>query len=169
MPASQRSTLARSLSASFDKEGPRLAALRVLSGLLQKPVKVARVPSHGQVSEGQFAYRPNKPQIMALVTRLTPGFASKYTVLIRNGTGEAGIGALVRARLGALDANLPSPGNAKTFEYKRTQILAGEQALAVAEDVRAILGRGVVLSGQGLPPNDVVVIIGADLKAKDLQ
>ncbi len=39
----------------------------------------------------------------------------------------------------------------------------------MAEEVRAILGRGVVLSGQDLPATTLVVIIGADLKAKDLQ
>jgi len=35
--------------------------------------------------------------------------------------------------------------------------------------VRVILGRGVVLSGQNLPATTLVIIIGSDLKAKDLQ
>jgi len=39
----------------------------------------------------------------------------------------------------------------------------------VAGEVRAILGRGVVLEGDGLGPTTVVVIVGKDLTAKDLQ
>ncbi len=39
----------------------------------------------------------------------------------------------------------------------------------MAEDVRAILGRGVVLDGKDLEPTTVVVIVGKDLTAKDLQ
>ena len=40
----------------------------------------------------------------------------------------------------------------------------------MAEDVRAILGRGVVLDGgDQVGPTTVVVIVGKDLTAKDLQ
>jgi len=169
MTADRRNAVADSLSAGVADEQQRLAAQRAFAGLLDKPVKVRRLPSRGKVSEGQFAFRPDRPRIMALVTRLTPTFGAEYTVLVRNGTGEAGIGQLVRNKLASLNAQLPTPGNADSFNYKRTEILAGEEALSVAEDVRAILGRGVVLSGKGLPPRSVVVIIGADLKAKDLQ
>jgi len=130
---------------------------------------VERIPSRGVVSEGQFAFRPDRSQIMTDITRLAPGFGPRYTIIIRNGTGELGIGALVRERLEVLEAQLPAPTNADEFDYKRTQILAGSKALALAEDVRAILARGVVLSGSDLPDTTLVVIIGADLKAKDLQ
>ena len=130
---------------------------------------VARLPSKGVVSEGQFAFRPDRARVMTDVTRLAPGFAARYTILVTNGTGEAGIGILVRERLAVLDAKLPSPSNAGSFDYERTQILAGSDALAMAEDVRAILGRGVVLSGEELPATTLVVIVGADLDAKDLQ
>jgi len=90
-------------------------------------------------------------------------------VLVRNGSGELGIGDLVAAKLATLDVNLPAPTNADSFTYARTQILAGEDALPVAEDVRAILGRGVVLDGNELGPTTVMVIVGKDLTAKDLQ
>jgi hypothetical protein len=35
----------------------------------------------------------------------------------------------------------------------------------VARDIRAILGRGVVLDGPGLPDGTVQVIVGDDFKA----
>ena len=145
------------------------AARQALNGLLSGRVAIERFPSTGVVSEGQFAFRPDPSMIMSEVTRRVPGYAAKFTVLVRNGTGEVGVGSLVRQRLAVLDVNLPSPSNAEAFDYKQTQILAGSQALGVAEDVRAILGRGVVLSGQNLPATTLVVIIGSDLKVKDFQ
>jgi hypothetical protein len=167
--AADRRAAVASLTAGARDEEQRLAARRALSGMLARPVQVERIPSHGAVAEGQFAFRPDRSRIMTDITRLAPGFGPRYTIIIRNGTGEAGIGDLVRRRLAVLDAQLPSPSNADSFGQKRTEILAGSEALALAEDVRAILGRGVVLSGKDLPATTLVVIVGADLKAKDLQ
>jgi hypothetical protein len=166
--ADRRATVAALAAGKADEE-QRLAARRALSGLLARPVQVERIPSKGAVAEGQFAFRPDRSKIMTDITRLAPGFGPRYTIIIRNGTGEAGIGDLVRRRLEVLDAQLPTPSNADSFGQKRTEILAGSQALALAEDVRAILARGVVLSGKDLPATTLVVIVGADLKAKDLQ
>ena len=107
---------------------------------------------------------------MAQVTRWAPRYQSRYTVLVRNGNGDAGVGKLVVQRLAGLDVNLPTPGNAPSFDYSQTQILAGSDALAVAQDIRAILGRGVVLAGgDKVPPTTVVVIVGKDLRTKDLR
>lgn len=107
---------------------------------------------------------------MAQVTRWVPGYQSKFTVLVRNGNGDAGVGKLVVQRLAGLDVNLPTPGNAPSFDYSETQILAGSDSLAVAEDVRAILGHGVVLAGgDTVPPTTIVVIVGKDLRIKDLR
>lgn len=167
--ADQRSLVVDGLVAAVPDEQRRIAVRRALGGLLASPVEVSRIPAVGQSAEGQFAFRPDRSRIMTEITRLAPGFTGRYTILIRNGTGEAGVGGLVRQRLAVLDAALPSPANADSFEYERTQILAGEGALAVAEDVRAILGRGVVLSGGQLPARTLVVIVGADLRARDLQ
>jgi hypothetical protein len=167
--AADRRRITSSLAATAGDDDRQLAARRVLNGLLERPVEVQRIPSKGAVTEGQFAFRPDRSRIMTDITRLAPGFGPRYTIIIRNGTGEAGVGALVRKKLAVLDAQLPSPANAEDFGYERTQILAGSKALALAEDVRAILARGVVLSGQDVPATTLVVIIGADLKAKDLQ
>ena len=70
-------------------------------------------------------------------------------------------------RLASLDVNLPKPLNADTFTYKQTQILAGADTLPVARDIRAILGRGVVLDGSDLPEGTIRVIVGDDFQAPE--
>jgi hypothetical protein len=169
LTASQRAAAVSAVVGTSLDDRAATAARQVLSGLLAGRVAIERFPANGVVSEGQFAFRPDPSQIMSEVTRRIPGYAAKFTVLVRNGTGEVGIGMLVRQRLAVLDVNLPSPTNAEAFDYKQTQILAGSEALGVAQDVRVILGHGVVLSGQDLPATTLVVIIGSDLKVKDLQ
>ena len=96
-------------------------------------------------------------------------FNAPYTVAVENGSGVLGIGTMVVNRLAGLNVNLPAVRNAASFNYNVTQILAGAKAFGVANQVRGILGRGVVLTGSGLPDTTVVVIVGKDLKAKDLQ
>jgi len=130
---------------------------------------VARVPSTSRVAEGQFAFVPDPEGIMADITRRAPGYRGRATVLVRNGTGAVGIGEAVRRRLSVLDVDLPPSANADSFDYRQTQILAGRGALAVAEDVRAILGRGVVLDGADLPSDQVLVIVGGDVRLKDVE
>ena len=87
------------------------------------------------------------------------------TVQVLNGSGKVGVGEAVVERLASLDVNLPGPLNADSFSYRQTQILAGADTLPVARDIRAILGRGVVLDGPGLPEGTVQVIVGDDFKA----
>jgi hypothetical protein len=139
-------------------------ALKALTG---GDATVASIPSDSRVAEGQFAFLPNADDIMAAITRKAPGFRSRYTVVVRNGSGRVGVGQAVADQLAILDVNLPAPANADTFDYRQTQILPGSGALPVAEDIRAILGRGVVLDGADVPPDTVVVIVGADTKLKD--
>jgi hypothetical protein len=168
-PAQTQDGVLRGILTAFDDKTTRTAVQQTLAGLLDGHVLVERLPSHGEVSQGQFAFRPDRERIMAEVTRRIPGHSPRYTVIVQNGTGEVGIGELVRQKLSVLDVTLPSPSNADAFDYKRTEILAGTDALTVAEDVRAILGHGVVLRGDSLPATTLVVIVGADLKVKDLQ
>ena len=84
---------------------------------------------------------------------------------VRNGSGKVGVGEAVVERLASLDVNLPAPLNADSFSYRQTQILAGPDTLPVARDIRAILGRGVVLDGRELPKGTVEVIVGEDFHA----
>jgi hypothetical protein len=140
-----------------------------LKGLTGGDAFVASIPSDSRVAEGQFAFLPKADDIMAEITRKAPGFRSRYTVLVRNGSGRVGVGKAVAEQLAILNVNLPEPINADTFDYRQTQILPGSKALAVAEDIRAILGRGVVLDGADVPPDTVVVIVGADTKLPDTE
>jgi hypothetical protein len=135
-----------------------------LKGLTGGDAMVAVIPSDSRVAEGQFAFLPRGDEIMAAITRKAPGYRSRYTVQVRNGSGRVGVGTDVARQLAILDVNIPAPTNADTFDYRQTQILAGSRALPVAEEVRAILGRGVVLDGSDVPPDTVIVIVGADMK-----
>jgi hypothetical protein len=167
-PKSERERLIAEVVA--DAEGAQTSYLRqILEAATAGAAVVDRLPSGGRTTLGRFAFHPDRDRIMAEITRRVPGFTADATVLVRNGSGELGIGDAVVAKLAALDVNLPAPTNADSFTYARTQILAGEDALPVAEDVRAILGRGVVLDGSELEPTTVMVIVGKDLTAKDLQ
>ena len=134
-----------------------------LRGLTSGRATVAQVPATSRVAEGQFAFVPDPEGIMAAITRKSPAYQSRYTVLVRNGTGAVGAGEAVAKRLAVLDVNLPPVGNASSFDYRQTQIIAGRDAVPVAQDVRAILGRGVVLDGADLPTDTVVVVVGRDL------
>ncbi len=140
-----------------------------LEELVKGETFITLLPSEGRVAEGQFALVPDPERIQAAITRRAPGYDAQFTVLVRNGSGELGIGELVAEKLAVLDVKLPEPGNADSFNYSETQILASPEGLGVARDIRAILGRGVVLSGDQFPPDTIVVVVGSDLRAKDLQ
>jgi hypothetical protein len=167
-PDAERTATIESVAAAAKGEERRYLR-EILTVSTDGDPRVERLPSVGKTALGQFVYRPDRERIMAEITRRAPGFSAPATVLVRNGSGELGIGELVAERLASLDVELPETGNADSFDYRKTQILAGEDALQVAEDVRAILGRGVVLDGDQVGPTTVVVIVGKDLTAKDLQ
>ncbi|MBE0527754.1 MAG: LytR C-terminal domain-containing protein [Thermoleophilia bacterium] len=134
---------------------------RITSGAAQ----VERFPAGTRVAEGQFAFLPDPEAIMAGITRRSPEYHADVTVQVRNGSGRVGVGEAVIDRLSSLDVNLPAALNADSFSYKQTQILAGPDTLPVARDIRAILGRGVVLDGRELPKATIVVIVGDDFHA----
>ena len=168
-PADARAATARSVAASAAVQASPGAAVGsgvladALRGLTSGRATVAQVPATTRVAEGQFAFVPDPAGIMSSITRKAPNYSSRYTVLVRNGTGAVGAGEAVATRLAVLDVNLPPVGNAGSFDYRQTQIIAGRKAVPVAQDIRAILGRGVVLDGADLPADTVVVIVGKDL------
>ena len=165
-PGDVRSQAARSAASRSSGSADKWYLDDALRGLTGGDAVVDRFPSHSRVAEGQFAFVPRSDDIMAQITRKAPGYRSRYTVVVRNGSGRVGVGKDVAQQLAILDVNLPLPANADTFDYRQTQILPGSRALPVAEDIRAILGRGVVLDGADVPPDTVVVIVGADAKLK---
>ena len=155
-PAAERAGLA-GVSPS-PTAGPALS--EVLARITSGDAQVERLPSTSRVAEGQFAFVPDPEQIMAAVTRRSPAYHADVTVEVRNGSGRIGVGEAVAERLASLDVNLPAVLNADSFDYRQTQILAGPDTLPVARDIRAILGRGVVLDGTGLPKGTIQVIVG---------
>jgi len=161
-PAGERSPMAGAVTPS-PQRGPALPVVlrRIASGAAQ----VALFPAWTRVAEGQFAFLPDAEAIMAGITRRSPSYNADVTVQVRNGSGKVGVGEAVVERLSSLDVNLPAPLNADSFSYRQTQILAGPDTLAVARDIRAILGRGVVLDGPNLPKATVQVIVGDDFHA----
>ena len=164
----ERDAALERLAAGFD-EALRDDQREALAALFGGRTLVERLPSRGMTAQGQFAYRPDGELIRARITRESPTYDAPFTVIVQNGSGEVGVGRAVAERLAVLDVDLDPVTNASSFDFKATQILAGDEALAAAEDVRAILGRGVVLKGRDLPDDTIVVIVGKDLKAKDLQ
>jgi len=143
--------------------GPALAEVvgRAISGAAE----VELFPAGTRVAEGQFAFVPKPEEIQAVITRRSPAYDAAVTVQVLNGSGRVGVGEAVVQRLARLDVNPPAPLNADSFSYRQTQILAGPDTLPVARDIRAILGRGVVLDGRKLPKGTVEVIVGDDLHA----
>ncbi len=162
--ADARAATARQIAVRASGLGAKTYLADALKGLTSGTATVAQVPATSRVAEGQFAFVPDPGAIMSAITRKAPSYHSKYTVLVRNGSGAVGAGDAVAKQLAGLDVNLPPVGNADSFDYRQTQILAGRDAVPVAQGIRAILGRGVVLDGSGLPADTVVVIVGKDLK-----
>ena len=159
-PAADRSHLAGPSPSPSAWPGLSAVLARITSGDAQ----VQRFPAGTRVAEGQFAFVPDAEQIMAGITRRSPAYHAAVTVEVRNGSGKIGVAQAVVERLASLDVNLPAPLNADSFDYQQTQILAGPDTLPVARDVRAILGRGVVLDGSGLPKHTIRVIVGDDFQ-----
>ena len=145
--------------------GPSLP--EVVGAMTSGNAQVERFPASIRVAEGQSAFVPDPEAIMAGITRRSPSYNADVTVEVRNGSGKIGVGEAVVERLASLDVNLPAPLNADTFTYKQTQILAGPDTLPVARDIRAILGRGVVLDGSDLPEGTIRVIVGDDFQAPE--
>ncbi len=160
-PAGERAALA-GVSPS-PQAGPALS--EILGRITSGSAAVALFPATTRMAEGQFAFVPDPEEIQAGITRRSPAYHADVTVQVRNGSGKIGVGEAVVERLASLDVNLPKPLNADSFGYNQTQILAGPETLAVARDIRAILGRGVVLDGPDLPDGTVRVIVGDDFKA----
>ncbi len=90
LTAQQRAAAVSAAVGTTPAIDPRTAARQALNGLLSGRVSIERFPSSGVVSEGQFAFRPDTSRIMSEVTRRVPGYTAKFTVLVRNGTGEGG-------------------------------------------------------------------------------
>ena len=161
-PDGERTPLGGTASAS-PEGSPSLA--RIIDRITQGNAQVERFPTVSRVAEGQFAFIVDPDGVMSGITRRAPDYEADVTVRVLNGCGRVGVGQAAIDRLSTLDVNLPPAANADSFGYRQTQILCGPETLPLARDIRAILGRGVVLDGADLPPGTIEVIVGADFEA----
>ena len=169
VPAARQAAQIKALAAH--QQGLAVVDARdLLETLVSGRVTVTRLPSAGQVSDGQFAWRPDPTAITAQITRNAryfhaPLHGRRRERLRRPGHGRA------RREPACRSQRQPAGGAQRRVVQLRRHADPGRRARpsAVANQVRGILGRGVVLTGSGLPDTTVVVIVGKDLKAKDLQ
>lgn len=107
-----------------------------------------------------------QPETDELMGRLF-GTPIPTPVVVENGSGEAGVGELVGARIIPEGFRIVLSGNAESFRYDVTQITAtGDEHVDDAESIRDALGAGDVQVTQvpsGLA--DVVIVTGKDLEA----
>ena len=95
-PSAQQSATIKAIAARH-KGTARADARDLLGALVSGRVTVARLPSDGQTSEGQFAWRPDPAAITAQITRNAREFNAPYTVAVENGSGVLGIGTMAAA------------------------------------------------------------------------
>ena len=125
-------------------------------------------PAETRVAEGQFAFLPGPEASWPDHPPVAGATAADVTVEVRNGSGKVGVGEAVvrRARqprreppVAAQRRQLRLPADADPGRWP--------DALPVARDIRAILGRGVVLDGATCRSDTVVVIVGDDFKLRN--
>jgi anionic cell wall polymer biosynthesis LytR-Cps2A-Psr (LCP) family protein len=126
------------------------------------------------VDTGSQFYKPQINSIQQIVGRYLAASRPKGAgqpgrrVEILNGNGRPGIGQEVAKRLIPKGYRVVLDANAKSFDYKTTQIVIyseSKSAQAIARDIREALGVGdVVLSRQRQTVVDVTVVVGKDYR-----
>jgi len=82
---------------------------------------------------------------------------------VQNGSGKTGIAKKMAEKLGSLNFQIREVGNAQSFTYYETQILAPEEKSELARRVQSQLGFGrVVIEEYDSDGSDVLVIVGRD-------
>jgi hypothetical protein len=109
-----------------------------------------------------------QPDIKAIAALVRQSFAAPGAPLIRvvvlNGNGRPGMGALIATRLAPLGYRVVAAQNAPSFRMQSTKVVAGTDSfIPQAEEVVAALGLGKVYVGQQFTGiADVTIIVGKD-------
>jgi len=146
--------------ASFASAGPDLRSYRALPVASVGSGEDAAFRVDQQRYDGELArlLAPSRP----------PGAAATpVRVQILNGNGQPEIGLAVAQVLVPAGFHIADTGNASSFGFKRTKIIAYSDAdLAAARRIRALLGVGSIEIGR-TPQTivDVTVVVGADFAA----
>jgi LytR cell envelope-related transcriptional attenuator len=134
-----------------------------------------RLPVDGQVRIDTFPTRISTGQVRvpdyeALDALMGTDFGVPHTpvpVLVQNGTGRPGLAADVARVLVPEGFRVVLSGNASTFDYRETQVVAsGDEHVKEAQRARRALGVGVLAVTQ-VPSGvaDLTIVIGKDFKA----
>ena len=151
------------LSVNGDRDAAR-AALRALGGAAAVS---GAVP--GRLVEGLgFAYfEPDVAGLQELLGGRPP--ESAVSVEVQNGSGVVGAAQKVSEVVSPLGYTVLPPKNAEGFpDVAITQLFAASDALAEADRLRGLLGRGTVVQQDTLPPGRVIIIVGKDLDTSAL-
>ena len=90
-----------------------------------------------------------------------------FTIVVQNGAGVDGAGAMLEERLKSMGFNVIETGNADSNIYKETLVIYGDDSNRTnAIAVRNSIKNGRLVNGNGLynMKSDVLIIIGSDLK-----
>jgi hypothetical protein len=107
-----------------------------------------------------------QPDLDALMTK-TFGTVAPVSVILQNGSGFAGVGALVSRRILPAGFRVVVSGNASTFDHAKTTIVAnGVANVKASKRLRRALGVGLIrLSRVTSGIGDITVVVGKDFKA----
>lgn len=90
-----------------------------------------------------------------------------FTIVIQNGAGVDGAGAMLADKLKSMGFNVIETTNADSNVYKETLIIYGDDSMRLnAIAIKNSLNNGRIVEGAGLynMKSDILIIIGADLK-----
>lgn len=129
---------------------------------------------------GETTFLLDQRAAQAMVTELlpeavlAPGEGERVRVLVQNGDGTPGLGAVARDRLVEAGFAFVSGGNAQQFGYPKTLVLipvndeaSRARGLAVAEAL-GVPANSLRIAASGQTVADVLVVLGADF-ARDVK
>jgi hypothetical protein len=107
-----------------------------------------------------------QPDLDELMTK-TFGIAAPVSVIVQNGSGYAGVGALVARKILPAGFRVVISENASNFNHAVTTVVAnGVDNVTAARRLRRALGVGVIrLSRVPSGIGDITVVVGKDFKA----
>lgn len=134
------------------------------------------IPGAPQTIGGVSFVIADEPKMMWMVDRIKSDMPLELTeeekenknisIDVQNGSGKAGIARKMADKLGSLNFKIREVGNADSFTYYETQILASEEKADIAKKVQAQLGFGHVAVDESASGQvDVRVIVGRDFSS----
>ncbi len=145
----------------------REAFIKKLSRVKAENSKLLFLPSKEIRLGDERFYQPDRDEIERLVVlywgREFSAISQAPKVIILNGCGQPGIGAKAAEKLINAGFRVIDVKNANSFDYQDTIILASVEKKELAEEVRRLLGVGLVkLESGGGVVVDLTLILGWD-------